>query len=82
MFAQEQRKTLKTVTIKSFIIHVVPTSADRRPPVSEARDESLPFSDATLMPFQLEKHRGQEKPAAQLSLRGDRARATNTRMTK
>jgi hypothetical protein len=28
MFAQEQRRTLKTVTIKSFIIYVVPT-ADR-----------------------------------------------------
>ncbi len=55
-----------------------------RPPiaVSEARDESLPLSDATPVPFQLEKHRGQRKPAAQLSLRDDRARATSTRMTK
>jgi hypothetical protein len=79
MFAQEQRRTLKTVTIKSFIIYVVPT-ADRL--FHEAKDESLLLSDATLVPFQLEKRGLQEKPATQLGSRDDCARVTNTCMTK
>lgn len=44
--------------IKDFIIYVL----GRHRPVSEARDESRPLSDATLMPFAREKRSGPGSP--------------------